>query len=75
MPREILFEGFTEAELLSLPSETVEGLVLLGEPIVFRAGSATILGSFKTNGNALVIELAQIDGGGEGVLTSLGSLA
>ena len=74
-PREILFEGFTEGEILSLHPETVEGLILLGEPIVFRAGSATILGSFRVKCNSLVVELAQIDGGGEGVLVSLGSLA
>ena len=74
-PREVLFEGFTEDEILSLPSDTVDGLILLGEPIVFRAGSATILGSFRVENNSLVVELAQIDGGGEGVLVSLGSLA
>ena len=47
-PREILFEGFSEDELLGLPPETIEGLVLIGEPIVFRVGSATLLGSFRT---------------------------
>jgi len=73
--REVLFEGFSEEEILSLPAETIEGLILLGEPLVFRAGSATILGSFLVKNNSLVIELAQIDGGGEGVLTSIGSLA
>ncbi len=73
--REVLFEGLTEKELLSLPDEEVQGLVLVGEPLVFRAGSATILGSFKVGDDRLVIELAQIDGGGEGVLISLASLA
>jgi len=48
---------------------------LLGEPLVFRAGSAIILGSFKIAWDRLVIELAQIEGGGEGVLVSLDSLA
>ena len=75
MPHQILFEGFTEDELLALPTDTVEKLIVLGEPLVFRAGSATILGSFKISRNRLVIELAQIDGGGEGVLLSLGSVA
>jgi hypothetical protein len=74
-PKEVLFEGFTEEEILSLPTETIEGLITLGEPLVFRAGSATILGSFKVVSDRLVIELAQIDGGGEGVLVSLASLA
>ena len=73
--REILFEGFTQQEILDLPAETIEGLIVFGEPLVFKAGSATILGSFKTNSDHLVIELAQIDGGGEGILLSLGSLA
>jgi len=75
VPHQILFEGFTEDELLALPTDTVEKLIVLGEPLVFRAGSATILGSFKISRNRLVIELAQIDGGGEGVLLSLGSVA
>lgn len=73
--REVLFEGLTEDEILKLPSEEIEGLVLLGEPLVFRAGSATILGSFCVRNDKLVVELAQIDGGGEGVLVSLASLA
>ncbi len=35
--REVLFEGLREQEILELPKETVEQLILLGEPIVFRA--------------------------------------
>jgi hypothetical protein len=73
--RDVLFEGFSEQQILELPKETIEQLILLGEPIVFRAGSATILGSFKIMSHRLVIELAQIEGGGEGVLPSLASLA
>ena len=69
--REILFEGLAEHEILGLPPEEVNGMILIGEPIIFRAGSATILGSFKVAENRLIIELAQIDGGGEGVLLSL----
>jgi len=75
MSREILIEGLTPDEILRLPAETIDGLILLGEPLVFRAGSSTILGSFKVDDSRLIIELAQIDGGGEGVLVSLGSLA
>src|SRR6266705_5054559 len=74
-PREVLFEGFREEEILNLPKETVEHLILLGEPIVFRVGSAVLLGSFKIHFNRLVVELAQIEGGGEGVLVSLASLS
>ncbi len=73
--REVLFEGLREDEILNLPSETIQQLVLLGEPLVFRAGSAVLLGSFKIDVNRLIIELAQIEGGGEGVLISLASLA
>ena len=73
--RQVKFEGLTEEEILDLPKDTVEALILIGEPIVFRAGSATILGSFRLRSDRLVIELAQIEGGGEGVLTSLASLA
>ena len=58
-----------------MPNQDLEQLILLGEPLVFRVGSATILGSFKVRLNRLVIELAQIEGGGEGVLPSLASLA
>src|ERR1700732_1829907 len=54
----VLFEGLKEEEILDLPKETVEHLILLGEPIVFRVGSATLLGSFKVNCNHLVVELA-----------------
>jgi len=74
-PREVLFEGLRDEDILNLPKEEVEQLILLGEPLVFRIGSATLLGSFKVERERLVIELAQIEGGGEGVLVSLGSLA
>jgi hypothetical protein len=69
--REVRFEGLTEAEVLALPQEEVNGLILLGEPLVFRVGSATLLGSFRVTDKRLIIELAQIDGGGEGVLVAL----
>jgi len=74
-PREILFEGFTESEILALPKEDIEAMVLTGQSVVFRAGSATVLGQFRVKRNALRIELAQIEGGGEGVLLALATLA
>ncbi len=73
--REVLFEGLREEEILRLPQEHLEQLVLLGEPLVCRVGSAQLLGSFKVASNYLVVELAQIEGGGEGILMSLASLA
>jgi hypothetical protein len=72
---EVKFEGLTEQEILDLPKEHIETLVLFGQPIVFTAGSATILGSFKQMSGRLVVELAQIEGGGEGILISLAVLA
>lgn len=72
---EVRFEGFTAEEILALPQDQVCGLVLTGEPLVFRIGSATVLGEFRTHGDRLVIELAQIQEGGEGVLLALGALA
>jgi hypothetical protein len=74
-PREVLFEGLREEDILNLLQEEVELLIQLGEPLVFRIGSATLLGSFKVENERLVIELAQIEGGGEGVLVSLSLLA
>jgi hypothetical protein len=71
MAREILFEGFSRDQILQLPAEQIEKLVLTGEPIVFAAGSARILGEFRLQNNRLVVTLAQIEGGGEGVLPSL----
>jgi hypothetical protein len=73
--REVLFEGLTEDQILSLSKADVEQLILIGDPLVFRVGSASLLGSFQIRENRLVIELAQIEGGGEGVLISLASLA
>jgi hypothetical protein len=73
--REVRFEGLSAEEIPNLPKITVEQLILIGEALVFRAGSAVLLGSFRIHDNRLVIELAQVEGGGEGVLISLGSLA
>jgi hypothetical protein len=72
---EVLFEGYTEDELLALPRELMEAMILTGQPVIFRAGSATILGEFRVEGNRLHIELAQIEGGGEGVLVAIWALA
>lgn len=68
-------EGYTANEILNLPDEQLDAFVLSGRPIVFRAGTAEILGEFKIKGESLIVELAQIDGGGEGVLPTLTSLA
>lgn len=75
MAKEILIEGFTPDEILALPPQHVDALVLTGEPIVFKTGSAQILGEFRVCERRLVVELAHIDGGGEGVLPVLWLLA
>jgi hypothetical protein len=73
--RAILIEGYTPDEVLSLPHEQVEAFIFVGAPVVFRAGSAEILGEFRLRPDRLVIELAQVEGGGEGVLPTLSVLA
>jgi hypothetical protein len=72
---EILIEGHTPEEILSLPEETITALVLTDMPLVLRLGSAEILGQFRVRSGCLVVELAQIEGGGEGVLAVLWVLA
>ena len=71
MPREILFEGLTPEAILKLPVQEIEQLVLTGEPLIFAAGSARILGEFRRSSDRLNVTLAQIEGGGEGVLPAL----
>ena len=61
--RELRFEGYSEEEILNLAEETIHSLVLIGQPVVFRIGTSTILGSFRITADRLVLELAQIDGG------------
>jgi hypothetical protein len=43
--------------------------------MVFRIGSAEILGHFRIASDTLVLELGHIDGGGEGALPTLAALA
>lgn len=75
MPRDLRIEGYSPDEILGLPDEEIDAFVFTDEPFVFRAGSAEILGEFAVRSDRLVVELAQIDGGGEGVLPALWTLA
>lgn len=68
-------EGMTPDEILALPPAQIDALILTGQPIVFGVGSAQILGEFRIEGSTLSLDLAHIDGGGEGVLPNLASLA
>jgi hypothetical protein len=71
----VLIEGLSPDDVLRLPHEHIDQLILTGKPILFRVGSATILGQFEVTGQALSLELAHIDGGGEGALPTIASLA
>ncbi len=71
MMKNIDIEGYTPAQILALLPAHLEQLALTGAPIIFRVGSAHILGEFAIEGERLVVELAQIEGGGEGVLPTL----
>ena len=71
MPRQITIEGYTPDEILALPAADIEALVITGEPMAFTMGTAQILGEFRLTDDCLTIELAHIEGGGEGVLPTL----
>ena len=73
--RSVLIEGYSVDEILGLSNEQLEQFVFCGEPIVFRVGSAEILGHFERTPDRIILELAHIDGGGEGALPALGALA
>jgi hypothetical protein len=74
-PREITIEGYIAEELLHLTDEQLAAFVFIDEPLLFRAGTATLLGQFRLQPDRLTVELAQVDGGGEGVLPALWRLA
>ena len=65
----ILIEGYTRDELAAF--DDLEALVLNGEPIVFRIGSANVLGQFSRDDSVLTAEVAVVENGGEGVLPAL----
>lgn len=71
----ILLEGYTPDEILNLPTELMQSIILSDEALVFKVGSANMLGRFCVSGDTLIMELAHVDGGGEGALPALASLA
>lgn len=73
--RQLLIEGYTPESILQLSDEELRAFVFTNEPLVFQAGSAQVLGQFQVKANRLVVELAQIDGGGEGILQTIWLLA
>lgn len=68
-------EGYSPEQVLDLSDEELEGLIFIDKPIVFHIGSAEVLGEFRLERATLIIELAQIEGGGEGVLPTIASLS
>lgn len=72
--RRILIEGLDPEDILALPDEHIAALIAVG-PLIFKVGSAEILGQIRLTPDSLLVELAQIDGGGEGVLPTLWRLA
>jgi hypothetical protein len=73
--RNVLIEGYSADEILGFSNDQLDQFVSCGEPIVFSVGSAGILGSFERTQDRIILELAHIDGGGEGALPALGALA
>lgn len=71
----ITLDGLAPDELLAMPDEAIDALILCAEPLVFRAGTADILGRFWVADGTLILELGHIDGGGEGVLPVIAHLA
>ena len=59
---------------LQLPDEDLAALIAVG-PMVFKVGTADVLGQMRLGNDRLIIELAHIEGGGEGVLFTLSRLA
>lgn len=68
-------EGVSTELLKALPPQDLDDLLAFGRPIVFRMGSATVLAEFNQVDTHLSINLAHIDGGGEGVLVHLWKMA
>lgn len=62
------YEGIAIDELMSMSNADFDALVLNDREIVFNLGSSEILGRFGIVSETLRVEVAHIDGGGEGVL-------
>ena len=67
-------EGVTLGQLRAMPAAEQDELLAFGRPVSFDMGSATILAEFNREGGELIVNLAHVDGGGEGVLGLLWKL-
>lgn len=74
MSKEIRIEGYSSDEILAYSDRDLDQFVFTGTPLVFRAGTAEVLGQFEIRDRRLIVELAHIDGGGEGLLPTVGAL-
>jgi hypothetical protein len=70
----VTIEGFSPAEVLALDDEAIDAYALTGAPLDLRVGTGRVLLECRVVGATLVVELAHIDGGGEGVLVTLSAL-
>lgn len=71
----ILIEGYSVSDLMQMPLDELEAMAIIDRPLVISIGSAKVLGQFAKTEDTLVVELAQIDGGGEGVLPAIARLS
>ena len=67
----VRIEGLTADEVLALPPDDLDELIFVGRPVVVHVGTAEILAECHRRGPALVVDLAHIDGGGEGALPTV----
>ena len=74
MPGALRIEGYTPSEILTIADEDLDLFVFTASPVVFRAGSAEVLGQFEVRGDRMIVDLAHIDGGGEGLLPTIAML-
>ncbi len=67
--RELMIDGIKPSELVTL--DDLEAYALAGRPIVFAVGEAEVLAEFSKSGKVLLVEIAVVEQGGEGVLPVL----
>lgn len=72
--RHVDFEGYSVDEILTMDPGQLDAFVFVGESLIIKSGTAEILGEFRKTDSMLTVELAHIDGGGEGVLPALSAL-
>jgi len=68
---QIEIEGVALEALRKLSRPDQDALLSFARPISFTMGSATVLAEFNRDGPELIVNLAHIDGGGDGVLLIL----